>query len=434
MTTDDRFGPTLSRWLNEEAEHRVPSHLAEVLVHTAATRQRPWWSSLERLLPMTTTTLGGRVAAPRPMLIFALAALLLVAVAGIAILVGARESTPAPFGLAPNGRIYVTDATTIRSFAADGSDRRDVFDAGASEIYGLSVSPDGTHLAFAVGPDGATTLKVLDIATGIATTVPGPPDLAGEPISWSPDGKTLVFAGGSGGPGGTWRVYTASADGSGALATPGGEARNAAIGPDRDVWQPQMSPDGHWISFLSRPAGSDEADPNGTIWLMRPDGSDLHEVAGYAQTPGPMWAPDRFVQRLLYISSAGPTVLDLATGTSAFVGRGFWARWSPDGSQIAYWHDGAAVVRTADALSGRSDEIRPFPGFTGYCQDHPDLTGKTVCSPIAWSPDGTLVYGADIVEHSLLVARADGSGTPVVLPLDNATGLNINVAWQPLRP
>ena len=66
MTTDDRFGTTLSSWLREDAAHRVPDHLAETLVQTAATRQRPWWSSLERLLPMSSTTMGGRLAAPNP--------------------------------------------------------------------------------------------------------------------------------------------------------------------------------------------------------------------------------------------------------------------------------------------------------------------------------------------------------------------------------
>ena len=52
MTTRDTFGRDLSRWLHEDAEHRVSDHLGEVLVRTAATRQRPWWSSPERWLPM----------------------------------------------------------------------------------------------------------------------------------------------------------------------------------------------------------------------------------------------------------------------------------------------------------------------------------------------------------------------------------------------
>ena len=55
MTTRDAFGRDLSVWLHEEGEHRVPDHLSEVLVQTVATRQRPWWTSLERWLPVELT-------------------------------------------------------------------------------------------------------------------------------------------------------------------------------------------------------------------------------------------------------------------------------------------------------------------------------------------------------------------------------------------
>jgi hypothetical protein len=81
MTSDDRFGRTLSTWLHEEAEHKVPDHLAEVLVQTVATRQRPWWSSLERLNPMTTMTTD-RVQARPPVFWFALIALVTLAAVG----------------------------------------------------------------------------------------------------------------------------------------------------------------------------------------------------------------------------------------------------------------------------------------------------------------------------------------------------------------
>ena len=55
MTTEDRFARNLSAWLAEDGAHSVSDHLAEVLVHSAATRQRPWWSSPERWLPVDTT-------------------------------------------------------------------------------------------------------------------------------------------------------------------------------------------------------------------------------------------------------------------------------------------------------------------------------------------------------------------------------------------
>ena len=91
--SDERFGQNLSTWLDEDAAHRVPSHVNELLVLSAASRQRPWWSSLERWLPMSTTTMGGRLAAPRPMLLFALLAALLAAIVGATLLAAAVLTT-----------------------------------------------------------------------------------------------------------------------------------------------------------------------------------------------------------------------------------------------------------------------------------------------------------------------------------------------------
>ena len=64
MTTNDSFDRRLSSWLERDAAGHVPDHLDEVLLHTAATRQRPWWSSPERWLPMDLTTRANAVAAP----------------------------------------------------------------------------------------------------------------------------------------------------------------------------------------------------------------------------------------------------------------------------------------------------------------------------------------------------------------------------------
>ena len=47
MTTNDEFERQLAGWLVDDSGHRVPEHLGEVLLHTVATRQRPWWSMVE---------------------------------------------------------------------------------------------------------------------------------------------------------------------------------------------------------------------------------------------------------------------------------------------------------------------------------------------------------------------------------------------------
>ena len=108
MNTPDTFGRNLSRWLGEDAEHRVPDHLAEVLVRTAATRQRPWWSSPERWLPVQTTLRLAPV--PRvPVLLLVVGALVL-AIAAAAAFVGSRPRPAPVVGIAQNGPIINSEA------------------------------------------------------------------------------------------------------------------------------------------------------------------------------------------------------------------------------------------------------------------------------------------------------------------------------------
>jgi dipeptidyl aminopeptidase/acylaminoacyl peptidase len=148
MTTNDAFSERLAIWLRESSERVVPDHLDEVLVVTVATRQRPWWSSPERWLPMA-TTFSGRIANSRPMLSLLLVLALLAALVGAAIFVGANLRQPVIHtGLAGNGRILAVDSNSaLVSYAADGGDRRQLATI-AGGTPGISISPDGTQLAY----------------------------------------------------------------------------------------------------------------------------------------------------------------------------------------------------------------------------------------------------------------------------------------------
>ena len=82
-------------------------------MQTAATRQRPWWASLERLLPMSSTTMGGRVAAPSPVLLILGLGVLLAALVGIVLVASQRLD---PDSAALNGRIVAVDGTSLVTF------------------------------------------------------------------------------------------------------------------------------------------------------------------------------------------------------------------------------------------------------------------------------------------------------------------------------
>jgi hypothetical protein len=263
MTTDDRFATSLSSWLHEDAAHRVPGHLAETLVQTAATRQRPWWSSLERLLPMSSITMGGRVAARTPILLVLALGLLLAALVGIALVAGQPTRT-IPTALPSNGRIVAVDGTSLVTFAPDGSDRQVLAELPSADVPTISMSPDGTHVAFRINsPYGIQVVRLLD---GTTTTIPVDEATAigDEYIGWSPDGTELAFAALTGRG---EELMVAAADGSSVRSL-----RDSVGASAQTIWQPTYSPDGEWIAFAGRRLAATH------LFVIHPDGTGLREL------------------------------------------------------------------------------------------------------------------------------------------------------------
>ena len=428
MTTNDTFERRLGAWLEDDSARRVPDHLDQVLVRTVATRQRPAWSSLERWLPIMDTVTPGRATNVRPVLFLALLGALLMAVVGVALIGAGRSALTVSPGLAENGRIYVADGMTLRSYATDGSDPQTVVELAAPGA-GVAVSPDGRTVAVAVQTTPAR-IEIVDLASGRSTPVPMPGDLqAGNQISWSPDSDEIVFPGFK--ESGAEHVVVAPVDGNVARAL-----RVIDVGLGK--WWPAFSPTGDTISFVA----VDKVAGTGTIHLMAPDGSDLRtlDTPSLGSEPGAVtWSPDPSVRRLAFSAEDGAglgvRLIDVTTGQVTDVGPGFWPTWSPDGSRLAYWIDGTVTGDTAAILAGAADLGRPMPSFTGTCQDRRDLAGRSFCGPATWSPDGVQLLGLDITGASVLSVKSDGSEPRMIIPLDTPSPLGeVVAAWQPIRP
>ncbi len=246
---------------------------------------------------------------------------------------------------------------------------------------------------------------------------------AGDQIAWSPDSTTIAFPAFRGSE---EFLYTARADGS--LATRLG---GASIPGSTSIWWPSYSPDGDWISFLGVPDGAGKPPAAAELYLIHPDGTSLETIATGVDVEGAgaeTWSPDPSVQRLLFTQN-GTRMFDVATGKTTPLGLGFWASWAPDGKRIAAWSDGVIVVAPEDAPFTSDDYVRPHQSLTGACDDHPELAGKAVCSPVTWSPDGTRLLGMDIGHGGIVSLPADGQGDPVLLAAPGAE----SAAWQPIR-
>ena len=128
---------------------------------------------------------------------------------------------------------------------------------------GPAVSPDGSRIAMVAG---WRQIVVVDIETLDITIVRSIEDGDLWEPTWSPDGKSLIYARTP--PEGLGaRIEVAPVDG----------------GPPVDLVTglgPSWSPDGRWIAYGKR---GDE------VWLVRPDGSDAHLLThGFS----PMWTGD----------------------------------------------------------------------------------------------------------------------------------------------
>jgi Tol biopolymer transport system component len=232
----------------------------------------------------------------------------------------------------PDGRSIAISAregerpARIRLLAADGSAGRTVTDPppGTYGDWSPAFSPDGRRIAFVRTIDSGVEDLWIAGADGAAPRRMTFDNLGITGVSWSRDGRSVVFSSNRAGPYSLWKLPASGGspewitgggskfkDPSTARArdlvawenwiyevnlwrepagTPADEGAAAVIAASADEWNfdPAFSPDGSRVAFVSTRSGSYE------IWTSAADGTDAHAVTSFGgvRVGRPSWSPD----------------------------------------------------------------------------------------------------------------------------------------------
>ena len=128
-------------------------------MQTAATRQRKWWTSPERWLPVQLTFSDRLAPIPHLAWVAALLAMLVLAAAAL-LLAGVGQPHLPHFGAAADGQIAFVDGNSIRIADADGRVGSQITTA-TNGARALTFAPDGRHLAYLTG-GSAPSIAIAD--------------------------------------------------------------------------------------------------------------------------------------------------------------------------------------------------------------------------------------------------------------------------------
>jgi hypothetical protein len=425
----ERFQVELPEILTAIAAPQVPDYTDDLLALTAATRQRPRWTFLERWLPMGAIA-RRRVYLPtipwRPIVV--VAALIALVAAGL-LIAGSQRHAPPPFGLARNGALVYESAGDIAGRDSLSGESRTLV-GGPTDDFAAGFTRDGTHLVFlrrTAGTPGSSDERIQPFIAGADGA--DPRALSGDLeapdwFDWSPDDQQLVVQEGRHDLG--EHLYLLD------IKQGGGPQRIDLGRPMTTTIPNYLGPLGAEIVFRGVASTNDGIQSG--IFAVHPDGSGLraltptdgHRNDGY-QFPQP--SPDgRYVTYTVYdanTNTARMHVVDLTTGddraiVSSPARNEGYATFSPDSRQIIFarFTEGHKQILVEPV----DDSTAAIPMGPIYPIDH-DVTG-------IFSPDGrsVIVKDSNAKESRLIDATTGGDGQ--VLPW-SADGIT---AWQRLAP
>lgn len=348
-------------------------------------------------------------------------ALLVAAVAGGALLVGALLRAPAPLpssllAIGGSGGFFLAnaDGSGVRQVANDGPYFVPQWSAGGTMVATTAVIGDEGNMLTVFGADGSRVARI-----------PGVIDLR-----WSPVAEALAVASI---PGPRLEVLSPGAG-------PGGEAGAGILRLSLPPGALQIvgfdwAPDGRRLVVAIVAGGDPDAQP--TLWLVPADGSAAEALSGDGQRAAsvPAWSPDGHRIAVITDRCNGAAdcpsmvrILDAASGVRRSEVENLWepatVRWSPDATMVA-----VDALLPDDTAVRQQREVFVYTLADNTVRRMTDTPGGRTWL-IGWAPDGaSLLISREVGSTGVREAWQIGvaSGTRRLLA-DDANG----VALQPL--